>query len=227
MCGRFTLTSSGQAVAESFDLDEVPELRPRFNIAPSQMVTVIRADTIDAPFAAQHRWGLVPSWARDSSIGNRLINARSESAADKPAFRSALRKRRCIVPADGFYEWGGPGRIHQPHLFRRPDRRPFGMAGLWEHRRVDGGAVLLTCTLLTTRANEVVGSVHPRMPVILEPRDYQRWLDPELVEPGRLLSLFEPCASEVLEVAPVGLRVNDPRHDDPECLEAPGPSLPL
>ena len=226
MCGRFTLTSSGQELAENFDLAEIPELRPRFNVAPTQQVAVIRADHADEPFLAFHRWGLVPFWAKDPAIGNRMINARSETVADKPAFRAALRKRRCIVPASGFYEWGGAGKARHPHLFRMRDRAVFGIAGLWEHWSDAEGAEMLSCTLLTTNANESVRPVHLRMPVILSPTDYRTWLDPEHSDPDRVISLLVPCASDWLDDTMVGTRVNDPRYDDPSCTDALSPSAP-
>ena len=216
MCGRFTLASPGEAVGELFGLTETPVLAPRYNIAPSQPVAAVRAAGEGRELVAL-RWGLIPSWAKDPAIGDRLINARSETAAEKPSFRTALRQRRCLLVADGFYEWRKDGPRKQPHLIRFRDRRPFAMAGLWERWEGPDGPVE-SCTILTTAANEVVAPIHERMPVILVPETHAAWLAPATRDPVMLAPLLRPLAAEELEVFPVSLRVNSPANDDPQCI---------
>jgi putative SOS response-associated peptidase YedK len=207
MCGRFKLTADGRAVADRFGLLAAPDLSPRFNIAPTQPVLAVRPGAAGRE-AAILRWGLVPAWARDASAAG-LINARCETVADKPAFRGAFRKRRCLVPADGFFEWrAGPGR-KQPFLFRSPDGGPFAIAGLWEGE---------TCALLTTPANVVVRPVHDRMPVLLSPGDFDLWLNPASV-PVQLLPLLRPASDDALTAMAVRPFVNDARHEGPGCVE--------
>lgn len=221
MCGRITLTSSARELAEHFELTpglELPPLEPRFNVAPSQDVATVRQDRDGRRVLAMERWGLVPHWAKDPAIGNRLINARAESVATKPAFQDALRSRRCVVPADGFYEWSGPPGERCPYLFRRPDRAMIGIAGLYERWIGEGGEVIDSCTLITTDANATLAPFHDRMPVILAPSDYAAWLDRGREEPAALLPLLAPCSSDWLEPQRASSRVNDPRNDDPECL---------
>jgi putative SOS response-associated peptidase YedK len=218
MCGRFTLTSSGEALARKFELQGRARLRPRFNIAPSQEVAAVREQEPGRRLLEPHRWGLIPSWAKDPAIGNRLINARCETAAQKPSFRRAMRSRRCIVPADGFYEWAGRGSERHPYLIRMRDAEPFGMAGLWESWTGDGGEVIESCTLLTTDANESIQRVHHRMPVILDPQNFGRWLDPGQQEPESLVDLLVACPDDWLDLIPVSRHVNNPRNDDPACL---------
>jgi putative SOS response-associated peptidase YedK len=221
MCGRFTLTARPETVAALFELPEVPLLEQRYNIAPTQSVVVVRR----TPDAAQRelvflRWGLVPCWAADRTIGNRLVNARAETVADKPAFRAAFRERRCLVAADGFYEWQPQGKgKKQPFLFRLRDHSPFAFAGLWERWRSPDGTPLETCTLLTTEANAVVRPVHERMPVLLTPESFEQWLDPTPRGVAELQRLLQPVPAEKLIAQPVSSRVNNPRYDDPACLE--------
>jgi putative SOS response-associated peptidase YedK len=220
MCGRFTLTTTPEEVARHFDLDEIPLLAPRFNVAPGQAIaTISRAATGARRVLALRRWGLIPAWAKDPKIGNRMINARLETAAQKPSFRAAFRKRRCLVPADGFYEWAvRAGAAKQPFHIALPARRCFAIAGLWESWRDPEGASLESCTLLTTAANAKLREVHDRMPVILDPGDYDAWLDPALAGEESLLRLAGGAPAEALELHAVGRRVNDPRFDDPACL---------
>ncbi len=223
MCGRYTLTASPAALAEHFELESVPELAPRFNVAPTQSVPVVRLAGGRRRLEPM-RWGLVPHWAGDPSIGARLINARRETVASKPAFRDAFRHHRCLVPADGFYEWrSGPGRGRsgrQPHHLSLPGRRLFAFAGL--HARWlgagEGAPPLDTCTLLTMAANERVAPLHDRMPVILDPAAYAAWLDPD-AEPEALEALLDAGPMHELGLQRVGPRVNDTRHDDPRCLQ--------
>lgn len=216
MCGRFTFATPGEIVAEVFGLQGAPVFDPRYNIAPTQPVAALRLSAGRLEVAA-YQWGLVPAWARDTAIGNRLINARSETAAAKPSFRAAWRSRRCGVLADGFFEWQKLGGRKQPWLFRRRDRRPFAIAGLWESwLGAAGSTPLETCTLLTTAANHLVGAIHDRMPVILEPADLARWLS----GPGSHdEELMVPAPEQALEAIAVSPRVNNPRFDDPSCLD--------
>ncbi|HEX5758616.1 MAG TPA: SOS response-associated peptidase [Thermoanaerobaculia bacterium] len=221
MCGRYTLSSPGDALAEVFGLPKAPQLPLRFNIAPTQESAVVRAA---APGGGRRldllRWGLVPYWAEDKAIGNRLINARAESAAEKPAFGESFRRRRCLVAADGFYEWKTLGRAKQPFLIRRPDRRPFAFAGLWSRWRPrDGGDPLETYAILTTAADERIGDLHDRMPVILDPGQFDLWLDPEVQDPARLAPLLRGGRGGDLELVPVSTRVNKPENDGPDCIE--------
>jgi putative SOS response-associated peptidase YedK len=217
MCGRFTLTSSGEQLARHFELDRTPELEPRYNIAPTQDVPVIRSGEGGNSLSLL-RWGLVPFWAKDLSIGNRMINARAESAAEKPAFRNALRERRCIVPADGFYEWAGKRGQRQPYLFQLGDGEIFGIAGLWEHWKGPDRAVQ-SCTLITTEANSAISPIHHRMPAILGSGDYRRWLDPDLRDASQVLGLLAPCPPDWIRVRRVSHSVNDPRNEGPACVD--------
>lgn len=227
MCGRFTLRAPAAVVAEHFALWETPELEPRFNVAPSQPVPVVRLRA-EGPAArrelVQLSWGLVPYWAADPAVGRRLINARAETAAEKPAFRAAMRRRRCLVAADGFYEWRRTGPRKQPYFIRFRDDRPFGFAGLWESWEGPDHATVESCTLLTTEPNALLRPIHNRMPVILPPEAYAAWLDPAVEDPRVLAPLLVPCAPEAMEACAVGTWVNSPEHDDPECIR-PEPGL--
>ena len=222
MCGRFTLRASASVIAEQFALFEVPPFTARFNIAPTQSVPVIRLGP-ERPEPRRElvwlRWGLVPSWAQGPSVGSRLINARAETAADKPAFRTAIRQRRCLVAADGFYEWQRAGRAKQAFFIHFRDDRPFAFAGLWEAWEGPQPSRLETCTLLTTEANDLIRPIHDRMPVILPPDGYPSWLDPAIQDPRQLMPLLVPCPSGQLEAYPVGGFVNSPSHDAPRCVE--------
>jgi len=218
MCGRYTLSTPGTEIAEVFGLAESAELEPRFNIAPTQWAPVIRRSG-EASRLVMCRWGLVPHWAQEPSIGVRMINARSETAHDKPAYRDSFRRRRCLVPADGFYEWKRMGRRKQPYYFGLPTARPFAMAGLWD--RWPGGAEPLeSFTILTTSANLEVAEVHDRMPVILAPSDWGRWLAADDEEVAPQLDLLRPVADGTLARHPVGTYVNSPANDAPRCVQA-------
>jgi putative SOS response-associated peptidase YedK len=226
MCGRFTLTSTPEQLAQRFGLETSPQTPPRYNIAPGQEVLAIRVDAERSKRVAIHpRWGLVPAWAEDASIGARMINARSETAAEKPAFRAAFRARRCLVPADGFYEWATHHGRKQAHYIGLRDGELFGFAGLWERWTDPSGGDLETCTLLTRDALESLRVIHPRMPVILDPSAYEAWLDPTLDDPALLSELLQPPPSERIVFHPVSDRVNDVRFDDPTCM-APAPEKP-
>lgn len=218
MCGRFTLRTPPNVVAMLFDLDSLPDLAPRYNVAPTQEVAVVRAQ-LDSKQRelVQMRWGLIPSWAKDESIGNRMINARSETAATKPSFRSAFRRRRCLIVADGFYEWQATGGKKQPFYIRRPDEQPFGFAGLWDLWR-HGGLEIASCTILTTNANNRLAALHDRMPVILDKADYGTWLDPDNDSVETLGELLQPADDDTLVAGPVSTLVNSPKNDTPECV---------
>ncbi len=224
MCGRYTLTAPAEVIGRLFDLGELPPLGPpRYNIAPSQPIPAVtsggRPDEAPARQLRLLRWGLVPFWAKDTSIGSRLINARSETAATKPAFRAAMKYRRCLIPADGFYEWKKvPGSGKQPMYVRLAEGRPFAFAGLWESWD-DGTGPLETATILTTEPNDLLADIHSRMPVIL-PRDaYERWLDPGVQDPGELTDLLGPFPAGRMEAFAVSRVVNSPSNDRPECIE--------
>ncbi len=223
MCGRYTLTTPGELIAELFGLDSDPEVEARYNLAPTQEVAAVRVDEPGGPRRfVRLRWGLVPHWAKDASIGNKMINARSESAAEKPAFRSSFKRRRCLVLADGFYEWKKvEGGAKQPWYFRLASGDPFALAGLWASWG-QGDEELETCTILTTEANELVRKVHPRMPVILEPAAYDLWLDPAEGDRARLEAVLGPADPAAMITYPVSTRVNSPANDDPSVIEPSG-----
>jgi len=223
MCGRYTLSSPPADVAALFDLEEQPDLVQRYNVAPTQEAAVVRIAAPGAPRTLEPlRWGLVPYWAKEVSIGNRMINARSEGVAEKPAFRWSFRKARCLVPADGFYEWKKEGKVKQPYLLRRRDRKPFAIAGLWSRWRDPENRAaepLLTFTLLTTTPNDLMRPLHDRMPVLLAREDFDLWLDPKVEDPARLEALLVPAPSEGWEAVPVSRAVNSPAYDGPGCIE--------
>lgn len=220
MCGRFALTASPEEIAQQFDLNTVSSLAPRFNIAPSQPVAAVRLnrDTGQREFVHFH-WGLIPGWAKDPSIGYKMINARSETVAEKPSFRNALKYRRCLVPVSGFYEWQKVGKGKQPHFIHLTEQTLFAVAGLWEHWQSADGSEIESCTLLTTAANEMMRPLHDRMPVILHPDDYALWLDPQETKPDQLLPLFRPFPSEQMTAYPVSTIVNSPFNEIPACIE--------
>lgn len=223
MCGRFTLTSDPAAIQAAFPGVEVPDtLVSRYNIAPTQAVAVLRNTGTNK--VELLRWGLIPSWAKDPAIGSRLINARAETLAEKPAFRHAFRRRRCLVLADGFYEWRQdpePGsRGKTPLYFRLKSGRPFAFAGLWEEWRTPEGELWPTCTIITTTPNSLLENVHTRMPVILQPEFRARWLDPEEQDVVSLGQVLRPYPAEEMEGYPVSRQVNDPKNDVP-ALVAP------
>jgi putative SOS response-associated peptidase YedK len=217
MCGRFNQTATGEEIAEAFGLDEVPELAPRYNIAPTQPVAVVGVQPKTGRRGlALLKWGLVP---RESLGGERgFINARAETAWEKPSFSEAFASRRCLIPATGFYEWQkiDPKR-RQPWLFRLASGRVFAFAGLWEPAAELPGAVP-TCTILTTEPNEIASPIHDRMPVILDAGDYGRWLDPTATVPSEVRSLLRPLPAASMTAFPVTTAVNNPTFDDPACL---------
>ncbi len=225
MCGRFARRSTREVLADWFgvDLEDLPPFAPSYNVAPQSLQPVVSMgrDTGDREFVLM-RWGLVPFWAKDAKIGYSTINARAEEAAAKPAFREALRKRRCLVPADAFYEWerSDPKDRH-PFAIALKSGEPYALAGLWESWRPKEGEPLQTFTVLTTDANEVVEPIHNRMPVILEPKDYDRWLQPAAAE--RLpVDLLRPFPAERMIAWPVSNRVGNVRNNDPDLLAPVG-----
>lgn len=216
MCGRFSLDTSTQRIKEHFDLDQTPELFARYNIAPSQSVPAVRAAGSSRELVMLH-WGLLPFWAKDEKSAYSMINARAETVATKPAFRSAFRQHRCLIPASGFYEWKEEGRIKQPYHFRMRDGDVFAFAGLWEHWEGEGGKVIESCSIIVTDANELLRPVHDRMPVILDSGDYATWLDPHGHDADSLVPLLKSYPAERMEAYPVSRRVSKPVYDDPEC----------
>jgi putative SOS response-associated peptidase YedK len=220
MCGRFTLTDPDQDLVEQFQLSGIPNLQPRYNIAPTQPVAAVRRDAESmAREMVLFYWGLIPFWAKDPSIGARMINARAETAADKPAFRAAFKRRRCLVVADGFYEWQKQDGGKQPFFIFMRDQRPFAFAGLWEHWEGADGSAIESCTLLTTQPNELVKPLHNRMPVILAPDDYELWLDVDVQDIARLQPLLRPFPAARMDAYAVSRRVNRPENDDPAVIE--------
>jgi putative SOS response-associated peptidase YedK len=219
MCGRYTLATPVEKLVEEFGISgPPPDLPPSYNVAPTQNIaTIVESD--DTRRLELMRWGLIPSWADDPEIGSRMINARSETVAEKPSFRAAFKKRRCLVPADGFYEWRKLDGGKQPHHIRVRDGRPFAFAGLWEVWRPEDGPEVRSCTILTTEANELISPIHGRMPVILPPESYELWLDPGVEERDPLTDLLRPYPAEDMEAYPVSRFVNNPSHDDPRCVE--------
>ncbi|MFL6232278.1 MAG: SOS response-associated peptidase [Thermoanaerobaculia bacterium] len=222
MCGRYTLTTSGEDLALAFELPELPFLPPRYNLAPTQAAAVVR---VTEPGAPRHldllKWGLIPYWAKEASIGNRMINARSEGVAEKPAYRSSFKKKRCLVAADGFYEWKKEGKAKQPYLIRRKDHKPFGFAGLWSAWRDQehGGQLVETFTILTTSPNDLMRPLHDRMPVILSKENFDLWLDPKMEDAEKLQPLLVPYAADDFEAFPVSRAVNSPANDFAGCIE--------
>lgn len=220
MCGRFTLRTPAQQLAIMFDRLQLPEIRPRYNIAPTQNVLCVRNRDGQDEFA-NLRWGLVPAWSKDLKIGARMINARGETVAEKPSFRSAFKKRRCLVLADGFYEWKKEQDGKQPYYITRSDEQPFCMAGLWETWKDKSGEhadPFETCTIITTEANELMSTLHDRMPVILNEEHYDMWLDPEFSDREPLDELLRPFASEELKTTAVSKIVNKATNETPECI---------
>jgi putative SOS response-associated peptidase YedK len=219
MCGRFIQCASGAALAERFGLPTAPVVTPRYNVAPSQSVLAIRQGESGQREAVALRWGLVPAWSPEPRTAYSTINARAETVADKPTYRQAFRRRRCLIPADGFYEWRKAGSHKQPYCIAPADGAPLAFAGLWERWERDG-QVVESCTILVTAANAVIASIHDRMPVILAPQDEARWLDPAVTDPAVLQPLLLPCPPQRLRIWPVGTAVNNTRQDGPGLMAA-------
>ena len=223
MCGRFALYSDPFTLARRFEVDAPPELSPRYNVAPSQNIPIVRDEGEKRRFALA-RWGLIPHWAKDIKIGYSTINARAETVASKPAFRNAFRHRRCLIPADGFNEWQTiPGsKVKQPWFIALRDREPMAFAGLWERWRSPEGEELESCSIIVTDANEIMRPIHDRMPVILAPEDWGTWLETDAKDAEGLQSLLKPYPPESMKAWPVSTKVNSPRNDSVECMEALG-----
>jgi putative SOS response-associated peptidase YedK len=219
VCGRFSLGQSGRAIAETFQLTTEPAIAPRYNIAPTQPAPVILGTTEEPRQFQLLYWGLIPSWAKDPKMGARMINARSETVSEKPSFRAAFKRRRCLVLTDGFYEWQRSATGKQPFYFFMKSHQPFAFAGLWEHWQGADGSEIISCTILTTEANELMHPLHDRMPVILDPQAYDRWLDPTFQDPAALQPLLRPYESGQMTSYAVSPRMNSPKYDDPDCIE--------
>jgi putative SOS response-associated peptidase YedK len=219
MCGRYRLTSKERYLAEHFDVSDEVEWSPRYNIAPSDSVATIRQHATEPKrMFSKMRWGLVPSWAEDPSIGYKTINARSESVTEKPSYSDSFKKRRCLIPADGFYEWKKEGKEKQPFNFGMVDDSIFAFAGIWDSWRAPEGQVIETCSILTTTPNALVQAVHDRMPVILGRDVYDDWLDPALQDTTALAYLLKPFPAKEMRSYPVSQWVNSPKNDTPDCM---------
>jgi len=221
MCGRFTQRHPKEDIAERFDVPEAmffAEIRERYNVAPSQTIPAIVQEAEGERALVGFKWGLVPRWAKDPAVGNRMINAKAETLAEKPSFKQALQKRRCLIPADGFYEWKKDGKAKQPLYIRKKDESLFAFAGLWEEWSPPGGETLRTCTIITTEPNELLSTIHHRMAAILLPEEEALWLNPESGVEAALRCL-RPYPLSDLERVPVSKAVNSPRVDAPSCIE--------
>ena len=217
MCGRYTLKTPLNVLTERLDIEEFPSsLSPSYNIAPTQQVATVLSENGKRKLEML-RWGLISSWADDPEIGNRMINARAETVAEKPSYRRAFKRSRCLILADGFYEWQKTDSGKQPFHIRMQDGSPFAFAGLWESW--DKGEEIRSCTIITTEANDLVGEVHNRMPVILHAEDYEMWLDLDFDEREPLTSLLKPYPAETMEAYPVSRRVNKPSNNEPGVVE--------
>jgi putative SOS response-associated peptidase YedK len=219
VCGRYRLSRRKQIIAEHFDCgSEEPDGTPRYNIAPTQPVPVIRQNSKEpVRELALMKWGLIPSWSRDASGAARMINARSESASTKPAFRDALKSRRCLIPADGFYEWMRTGKAKQPYCFEVGEGELFAFARIWDRWRDPSGQWVQSCSILTTTPNAVTAAVHDRMPVILDPDAYDVWLDPGMQNVAAASELLKPYDARLVRCYPVSIRINNVVNDDAEC----------
>ncbi len=218
MCGRFVLTINTEQLQQTFGVSDVPAMVLRYNIAPTQDVLVIRQNAGGERYAGMLRWGLIPHWAKDAAIGHKMINARSETIHEKPSFRNSIRYHRCLIPASGFVEWQTQNGSKQPWYIHRKDGETLAFAGIWDRWKGPEGSIG-TCGILTTTANTLVAKIHDRMPVILGGSEYDQWLDRETTDPTDLASLYAPFPADLLQVIPVSAKINNPRHDGPDCIE--------
>lgn len=219
MCGRYRLTRKKEILAEHFGIEPPDNWQPRYNVAPAQDVPVIRQDRNEPRrIALTMRWGLIPFWSKDAKDGFKMINARSEGIAEKPAFKEALRKRRCLIPADGFYEWQKSGGKKRPFCFTLANETPFAFAGLWERWKDLEGKLIETCSIITTKPNKLTEDVHDRMPVILHPEDYDLWLDPGFQNVDALQAMLRPYEADQMKRFEVSSRVGKVENDDPEVI---------
>ncbi|MDB4942973.1 MAG: hypothetical protein JWP97_2507 [Labilithrix sp.] len=221
MCGRAILTSSVEDIVEMFGVAPVPFPAPRFNVAPTQDMAIVRPSKDDAarPELSLVRWGLVPWWSKDPKVGSRFLQARAETVPTSPAYRAAFKSKRCLVVVDGFYEWSGEKKHRQAHAVRLPNARPFAIAGLWDSWKTPEGERLETCAVVTTASRGALAAVHDRMPLVLDEQARERWLTGDPDEARALLDAPSPLP---LVVLPVSSYVNDVRHEGPECLDRPG-----
>jgi putative SOS response-associated peptidase YedK len=235
MCGRFTLHHTPVQIAKRFDAQpSLFETQPRYNIAPTQPVATVRENGMSSRTSGlvqmraleAFQWGLVPFWAKDPEIGNRLINARAETLVEKPAFKHALNRRRCLIPADGFFEWRKEGSRRTPMYIRMRDGSLFAFAGLWEEWTSPDGSPLRTCAIITVEPNSLLAPIHNRMPAILRPEDEGTWLDMARTRAPDALALLRPYSADRMEAYPVSRRVNAPANDDPACILPVGQNEP-
>ncbi len=218
MCGRYTITSAPEAIRALFGYAEQPNFPPRFNVAPTQPIPIVRLHEGKRQFALM-RWGLLPSWVKDLKTFSLLINARGESVVDKPAFRAAMKRRRCLIPADGFYEWQAGGTRKQPFYIRAKSGAPLAFAGLWETWTGPNGEELDTAAIVTTNANRTLAPIHGRMPAILAPEAFDLWLNCAEVDSETAAALIRPAPEDLLEAYPISTAVNRVANDNPQIIE--------
>lgn len=217
MCGRFSLKSTMRAIEDEFSIDKSDiVIEPRYNIAPTQNVAVIFNDGQNN--LTFFKWGLIPSWAKDPIIGNRMINARAETISEKPSFKTALKKRRCLILSDGFYEWNKTGEDKIPTYIFLNNHKPFAFAGLWDNWKSPEGKIIYTCTIITTTPNELMAPIHNRMPVILQKQFIDFWLDSSYQKETELINILKPYPSDEMDAHEVSKLVNSPKNDNPGCI---------
>ena len=224
MCGRYSLHASPEVIALAFKLGLMPEIKAHYNIAPGTPILIVRDDKEEGRVAELYRWGLIPRWAKDRAIGNKLANARAETVAEKPSFRSAFKRWRCLIPANGFYEWQGVKGRKQPYYIYPKDRELFGIAGITELWLGPDGPVH-TCAIITTGPNDLMKNIHDRMPVILKPENYSTWLNPGHQATAELKQLLEPYPAAAMAAHRVSPRVNTAQHDDSALIEPFEPAI--
>jgi putative SOS response-associated peptidase YedK len=225
MCGRYTLTSAPEVIRALFRFEEQPNFPPRYNIAPTQPIAIVRLNEGKRQFALV-RWGLLPSWVKDPKTFTLLINARGESASDKPAFRNAMKRRRCLIPADGFYEWKAVAGRKQPFYVRAKSGKPFAFAGLWETWMGPNGEELETAAIVTTRANRTLAAIHERMPVVVPPEAFDLWLNCAEVDGKTAEALIQPAPENLLEAYEISPAVNRTANDNAKLIERTAPGEP-